>query len=85
MTEGLLLPLGGLLVAIFAGWILSRSMLTTELGEGNFVNLWRFLIRWLVPQFVTFVLVFGFLDKIQDQYQVQLPGFLTVLLGPNTE
>lgn len=83
MTEGLLLPLGGLLVAVFAGWILSRNMLTSELGEGNIMNLWRFLIRWFVPPFVAFVLVFGFLDKIQDQYQVQLPGFLTVLLGPN--
>nr|WP_070960089.1 sodium-dependent transporter [Hyphomonas sp. Mor2] len=85
MTEGLLLPLGGLLVAVFAGWILSRNMLTTELGEGNVMNIWRFLIRWFVPPFVAFVLVFGFLDKIQDQYQVQLPGFLTALLGPNAE
>ena len=84
MTEGLLLPLGGLLVAVFAGWIVSRNMLTTELGEGTVMNIWRFLIRWFVPPFVAFVLVFGFLDKIQDQYQVQLPGFLTVLLGPNT-
>ncbi|MEO1553695.1 MAG: sodium-dependent transporter [Pseudomonadota bacterium] len=83
MTEGLLLPLGGLLVAVFAGWIVSRNMLTTELGEGNVMNVWRFLIRWFVPPFVAFVLVFGFLDKIQDQYQVQLPGFLTALLGPN--
>ncbi len=85
MTEGLLLPLGGLLVAVFAGWILSRNMLTTELGEGSVMNIWRFLIRWFVPPFVAFVLVFGFLDKIQDQYQVQLPGFLTTLLGPNAE
>ena len=83
MTEGLLLPLGGLLVAVFSGWIVSRNMLTSELGEGNVMNIWRFLIRWFVPPFVAFVLVFGFLDKIQDQYQVQLPGVLTVLLGPN--
>lgn len=83
ITEGLLLPLGGLLVAVFAGWIVSRNMLTSELGEGMVMNVWRFLIRWFVPPFVAFVLVFGFLDKIQDQYQVQLPGFLTILLGPN--
>ena len=84
MTEGLLLPLGGLLAAIFAGWILSRQMLTSELGEGNVMNVWRFLIRWFVPPFVAFVLVFGFLDKIQDQYNVPLPGVLTALLGPNS-
>ncbi len=83
MTEGLLLPLGGLLAAIFAGWILSRDMLTSELGEGTLMNVWRFLIRWFVPPFIGLVLIFGFLDKIQDQYHVQLPGPLVTLLGPN--
>lgn len=83
MTEGLLLPLGGFLAAIFAGWILSREMLTSELGEGTIMNVWRFLIRWFVPPFIGLVLVFGFLDKIQDQYHVQLPGVLEALLGPN--
>lgn len=83
MTEGLLLPLGGLLIAIFSGWILSRDMLTSELGEGMVMNVWRFLMRWFVPPFVALILVFGFLDKIQDQYGVGLPAFLTPLLGPN--
>ena len=85
ITGNVLLPLGGLLVAIFAGWVLSRDMLTSELGEGNIMNVWRFLMRWFVPAFVGFVLFFGFFDKIQDQYHVQLPGFLEVLLGPNYE
>ncbi len=83
MTEGLLLPLGGLLAAIFAGWILSREMLVSELGEGTTMNVWRFLMRWFVPAFIALILVFGFLDKIQDQYHVQLPGALEALLGPN--
>lgn len=84
MTEGLLLPLGGLLIAIFSGWILSRDMLTSELGTGSVMNVWRFLVRWFVPPFVALILVFGFLDKIQDQYGVGLPGFLIPLLGPNS-
>lgn len=83
MTEGLLLPLGGLLTAVFAGWVLQRQMLTSELGESTIMNVWRFLMRWFVPPFIAIVLVFGFLDKIQDTYQVQLPGVLTGLLGPN--
>lgn len=81
VTEGLLLPLGGLLVAVFAGWVLSRDMLVSELGEGMVMNVWRFLIRWVVPPFIALVLIFGFLDKIQDQYQVPLPGFLQGMLG----
>ena len=83
MTEGLLLPLGGLLTAIFAGWILSREVLRTELGDADIMNVWRFMMRWFVPAFVGVVLVFGSLDKLQDSYGVQLPSFLTFLLGPN--
>ncbi len=83
MTEALMLPLGGLLVALFAGWAVRRKTLVSELGDGKVMDLWRFMIRWFVPAFVAFVLVFGFMDKIQDQYQVPLPGFLTVWLGPN--
>lgn len=85
ITGNLLLPLGGLLAVIFAGWVLSRDMLTGELGEGNVMNIWRFLMRWFVPPFVGFILFFGFFDKIQTQYNVQLPGFLTVIVGPNAE
>lgn len=85
LTGNLLLPLGGLLAVIFAGWILSRDMMTSEIGEGTIMNAWRFLLRWPVPLFLAFILFFGFFDKIQQQYNVQLPGFMTALLGPNNE
>ena len=85
ITGNVLLPLGGLLTAVFAGWVLSRDMMTSELGEGTIMNVWRFLMRWFVPTFVGFVLFFGFFDKIQDQYHVQLPAFMEGLLGPNYE
>ena len=83
VTGNILLPLGGLLAVIFAGWVLSRDMLSTEIGEGSIMNVWRFLMRWPVPAFLAFVLFFGFFDKIQHQYNVQLPGFMTSFLGPN--
>ena len=62
---------------------LYRVRLVSELGEGTLMNLWRFLMRWFVPPFIGLILVFGFLDKIQDQYHVQLPGALEAMLGPN--
>ena len=58
-------------------------MLTSELGEGMIMNVWRFLMRWFVPPFIAIILVFGFMDKIQDTYNVPLPGILTMLLGEN--
>ena len=50
LTGNLLLPLGGLLAVVFAGWILSREMLVSEIGEGLVMNIWRFLMRWFVPE-----------------------------------
>ena len=83
VTGQLMLPLGGLLVAVFSGWILSREMLTTEFGEGNVMNIWRFMVRWVVPPALAFILVFGALDVAQNNGWISLPSFLTPLLGPN--
>lgn len=82
ITGNIMLPLCALLVAVFAGWILSRHMLESELGEGRLMNTWRFMVRWVVPPALGFILVFGTLDSLQN-FGVQLPGFLTALLGPN--
>ena len=84
ITGNIMLPLGGLLVAVFAGWVLSRGMMTTEFGEGTIMNLWRFAVRWVVPPALAFILVFGALDVAQDNGWIDLPdGVLTGLLGPN--
>jgi len=84
ITGNIMLPLGGLLVAVFAGWVLSRSMMTTEFGEGTIMNLWRFAVRWVVPPALAFILVFGSLDVAQNNGWIDLPeGVLTSMLGPN--
>ncbi len=84
ITGNIMLPLGGLLVAVFAGWVLSRQMMVTEFGEGTIMNLWRFSVRWVVPPALAFILVFGSLDVAQNNGWINLPeGLLTNLLGPN--
>jgi len=83
LTGSALLPLGGLLIALFAGWGLSRSSLAAELGEGRVLETVRFLLRYLVPLAIGFILVFGILDKLQDQYGLSLPAPLVSLLGEN--
>ncbi|MEM6534901.1 MAG: sodium-dependent transporter [Pseudomonadota bacterium] len=84
MTGNLMLPLGGLLVAIFAGWKLSRATLVSEFGDGRVMASWRFACRWIVPPALAFILVFGALDVAQNNGWLSLPsGLLTILLGAN--
>lgn len=69
----IMLPLGGILVAFFAGWTLSRSTLISELGDGLVFNLWRNTCRFVVPPAVAFILVFGAMQKAGQLCYVDLP------------
>ena len=62
VTGSLMLPLGGLLIAVFAGWALSREMLVSELGDGRVMNVWRFMMRWVAPPLIALILVFGLIS-----------------------
>jgi NSS family neurotransmitter:Na+ symporter len=61
LTANVLLPLGGILIAVFAGWVLPRSATLDELGgrDGFGYRLWRFLVRYVAPTAVTLVLLNG--------------------------
>lgn len=51
LTSKVLLPLGGFLVAVFAGWVVTRAVMRDELdatGEAAF-GLWRSVTRWVAP------------------------------------
>ena len=58
LTANIMLPLGGLLIAIFAVWKMSRASTVDELamGDGFFYKLWRFLVRYITP--IAVVIVF---------------------------
>ncbi len=51
LTSNLMMPLGGLMVALIAGWALSRSAVRDELGlgDGTGFKLWYAATRYLVP------------------------------------
>ncbi len=59
----ILLPLGGLLIAVFAGWIVSREATRDELGSLNALGfqIWYFLIRFVVPPALLIIFVMGVL------------------------
>jgi len=58
LTANIMLPLGGLLIAIFASWKMKRASSVDELGMGDrlFYPLWRFLVRYITP--VAVIIVF---------------------------
>ncbi|MEJ8566152.1 sodium-dependent transporter [Elongatibacter sediminis] len=51
VTVNVLMPLNGLLIAVFAGWVMSRVLVSDELGiaDGRRLALLRFLLRFVVP------------------------------------
>ncbi len=66
LTANIMLPLGGLLIALFAGWALKREDSVDELrlGDGLLYRGWYFLIRYLTPLAVglVFLDITGLLD-----------------------
>jgi len=57
LTSNIMLPLGGLLITVFAGWIMCANSTSEELGgAGRLYRAWRFLARWVAP--VAVILVF---------------------------
>ncbi len=55
------LPLGGLLVAILAGWVAPRSVMRGEMPNTSAVlfSFWRLMIRYVAPIAVFIILVLG--------------------------
>jgi len=66
LTADIMLPLGGVLIGVFAGWQMSRQSTVDELGLGDGVLYrgWRFLVRYVTPVAITLVL----LNKMFDLF-----------------
>ncbi len=59
-TANILLPLGGLLVAVFAGWVMSRETVEKELAlSGPMFRLWYLTIRYFTPVAVATVFIYN--------------------------
>ena len=58
LTSNIMLPLGGLLIVIFAGWVMCRNSTADELGSsGALYKSWRLLARFIAPVGILFVLI----------------------------
>ncbi|MDE1463792.1 sodium-dependent transporter [Spartinivicinus poritis] len=58
LTANLMMPLGGLAIAIFSAWIINKKVSQEELGLGKGVmyNIWLFTMRFITP--ICIVIVF---------------------------
>jgi NSS family neurotransmitter:Na+ symporter len=57
IANQILLPLGGMLIAIFVGWFMKESLIKDELGSiSKFLYLlWRFFVKFIAPVCVGYI------------------------------
>jgi NSS family neurotransmitter:Na+ symporter len=58
LTSNIMLPLGGLLITVFAGWVMCRNSTSDELGtSGGLFKSWRISARFIAPIGILLVLL----------------------------
>ncbi len=67
LTSQVMLPLGGLCIAVFAGWFISRRNLQQELhAEGHALfPVWHFLVRYISPALIALVMVLTLINSFK--------------------
>lgn len=62
IASNVLLPVGGMLMAVFAGWLITRDAAREELGirHGYAFQIWHFLIRYIAPLAIGSMLLAAF-------------------------
>jgi len=67
LTANILLPLGGLFIALFSGWLMATASSKKELNSSETgYNIWLFLVRFIAPVavMVVFLDVTGVIDLL---------------------
>ena len=59
LSNQILLPLGGIFIAIFVGWVMKRNNVLEELNlkDGMIIKIWFFLLRFISPLMVGLVFI----------------------------
>ncbi len=82
LTDKVFLASGGVLVSVFAGWFIKREDLERELSNDGrkpfaLFNVWYFLVKYLIPVFVTVVAISGMM-AIKEK-SVLIAGIVIIL------
>lgn len=67
MTANVMLPLGGLFIAIFAGWFVTRKMAEDELAISSplLFNAWYIALRYVSPVAVAVIFILNLVEKLK--------------------
>lgn len=57
LTANLMLPIGGIMIAIFAGWVIPRQEREKQLDLGSHSQTWERLVRYFAPAAVLLILL----------------------------
>ena len=79
VTGSIILPMGALLIAVFAGWIVPRTIMRGELqnASDSMFRFWRLMVRYVAPIVVFVTLLLG----IDARFNFGLNAFIATLSG----
>lgn len=61
LTANIMLPVGGLLIAVFVGWFMSKEVVRQEaaFGSEQWHAVWRFVLRYISPLAICYIFLHG--------------------------
>ncbi len=83
LTDKIFLAIGGMLLAIFAGWFLKKEDLKDELTNGGTVSfglfeVWYAVIKYIIPVLVAIVAIVGIISI--EQTSLMLFGIILIIV-----
>lgn len=87
LTTNVMLPLGGLLIAIFVGWIMRRSIVTKEVAMKNFTffNVWVVMVRIVAPAGIAIVMYNSLEDWVVEIFASDEEQAQVLVVDPDRE
>ena len=84
LTDKVFLAIGGMLVAIFVGWVMKKEDLKDEVTNGGAVKFalfegWYFLIKFVIPVLIAIVAITGIMSIEQRPLAIFGLGVIAVL------
>jgi NSS family neurotransmitter:Na+ symporter len=62
LTSKIMLPLGGLLMALFVGYVMNKAIVKNELNAGqSIINIWFMIIKVFSPILLIIIFIQGIL------------------------